>query len=253
MGKKIDPRNFLLNTDYEMDKIIYYNKLELTVSSETSHEIQHDLPTAPLIFGVYSENEDLSEARELYYTSENNGESYCSATSTNSKISLSIRPRKSGGSYVKTKFYICLFGFEPSSDYHIVPDQATAPTLIEKKLAPTYKFAKNFVINTDYNYLKLLTNSPKFNYDNDAGCYVYNHNLGYLPKVMAWNTFGWDDSLGDWEIEFWGNGQSYFAYDDTNYSINYKTGVFVTDDKVKFFGTGVIPAYIESRVYADEA
>ena len=63
---KVDPRDFLLNTDYEMDKIVYFKEGSLN-SGQTDVSIPHKLGFAPLIFGICAFNEDFSDARGIPY------------------------------------------------------------------------------------------------------------------------------------------------------------------------------------------
>ena len=63
---KVDPRDFLLNTDYEMDKIILFKSGTIN-AGQYDVRIQHGLSFAPLIFGVFAYTDDFSGPRPMPY------------------------------------------------------------------------------------------------------------------------------------------------------------------------------------------
>ena len=67
MSGKVDPREFLLNTDYEMDKIIYFKegKVNNPINNYETISIPHNLGFAPLIFGVCSFNSSFTNTRSF--------------------------------------------------------------------------------------------------------------------------------------------------------------------------------------------
>lgn len=240
---KVNPREFLLNTDYEMDKIIYAYTTEQTTSVVTTIIIPHGLPTVPLVFGVWSTNSDFSNSHELGdYDDPWNQTLRCIARADLTNIYLDLTPAEESGSYVPTTFYINIFGFEPYSD-HAVPGWEE-PSLTYKKLPATSKYAQNFILNTDYNYLKLLRAGNPFTWQTDHA--VFRHGLGYVPQVLIWWTFGFDDENGN--IEF--APSDAFSYSDGSY--DYKAGTIVDEENVWYY-SGIVPTQEEVRVYADEA
>lgn len=239
---KVDPRDFLLNTDYEMDKIIYFKELDRTVSSVTTVTIAHKLPTVPLVFGLWSTNEDFSDSHELgNYANPWTQSKCCRVRADRTNIYVDFTPKKENGSYVSTHLYVKVFGFEPGSNDHSQPSQYQLSKL---PIGKTYKYAEQFVINTDYNYLKLISNNPPFNWDAGRGCLVYAHNLGYTPHVMSWWSIGWD-YIGN-NIEF--EPDSSFSYSESGS----KSGFFVTNTEALYY-SGIIVSDNEVRIYADEA
>jgi len=162
----INPRDFLLNTDYEMDKIIYYKSGSLSVN-QYDVTISHGLGFTPLIFGVCAFNSDYSDPRAIPFTSvtQQNTTSF-TASANNSNIKLSyISYNGSPG-----QIYYRIYGFEPSD--------STA------NVASTCNNANEFILNTDYNYCKLY---KKGTAGNDT---TINHNLGYIPQVLVWSDIG---------------------------------------------------------------
>lgn len=167
MGRKVDPREFFLNTDYEMDKIIYFKSGELSVNSPV--EFAHNLAFTPLLFGVCAFNSDYSDSRPIPYVEVfGGGVGYaCTAIAYPNKIhleysNLNLDP--------PGKMYYRIFGFEPSDS------RANTPI--------TSKYAKQFIINTDYNYCKLLKKGFVDCSPNSTA--TVNHNLGYIPQAIIW-------------------------------------------------------------------
>ena len=249
---KVDPRNFLLNTDYEMDKIIYFKEFEWTTSSVTTKQVTHGLPTVPLLFGVWSANADFSDSNEI---GESNNpweqDLQIQARSNMEKIIFTLTPKMVNNAYVSTTFYVKVFGFEPGTNwintYYDGDVQVKVPLKMKgNKLAPTSKYAKTFIVNTDYNYLKLLKAGRLGEWTGTRT--EYTHGLGYVPQILTWETVGPWGELGN-NIEFLvGNGQfSYYSSSDP-----YNVGVLVDNDKIYKY-TGTVPHEYEMRIYADEA
>lgn len=250
-----DPRDFLLNTDYEMDKIIFCRKLTITTSTPTIQEIEHGLPTVPLMLGVWSPTEDFSETHSLMPIAPVDNGAYCWVSSTYKSVNVHLMPEQNQDeSYAQTTFHIYLFGLEPSDNYHDEYASTNgAPTIIKQKIAPTRGFADQFILNTDYNYMKLLTGRPELEYDAQTGISTYHHGLGYVPFILTWGTLGWDDDGGEWDIEI-NSADSVFSYNDTGLADTPATsGVYVDEDDIKYYGSGVVPMTLIMRVYADEA
>lgn len=166
MAKKIDPRDFYINTDYEMDKIILYKTGELNIG-DYYVTIPHNLKFKPLIFGVFSEAQDFSSGTyPLPYSNiSTQGSMSVDAWSDSTYIYLSY----ANTADTPSKLYYRIYGFEPSNSY------ATA--------SPTSKHANDFILNTDYNYCKLKEKGV-IDYPTD---YTIQHKLGYIPQVLVWH------------------------------------------------------------------
>lgn len=158
---KVDPKDFLLNTDYEMDKIIYFNDGNL--SAGQSKNITHKLGFKPLVFGVCAFNEDFSDPRALPFQqiTQSNTVNF-NITSTSTQISMNYINYASPDS----KAYYRIYAFEPSDS--------------RAKVGATSKHAKTFILNTDYNYCKLFKKGIA------TGDTTISHNLGYIPQILAW-------------------------------------------------------------------
>ena len=213
----INPRDFLLNTDYEMDKIIYFKDGNFTGSTE----LQHGLSFTPLVFGIWSTDSNFSSVNTLGVVDSGSEAGYtpvlgvsCSATSN--KITLTSSGENSGS----TKIYYRVYAFEPSGSLATIPS--------------TSDEANTFIMNTDYNYCKLKATG-----EFTSSGQEYAHNLGYIPQVMAWVKYRLDSS-GTQPITF---GSNY-----TNFKI------IVTTDKIKI--DNIQSPFVEKiywRVYYDQA
>ena len=236
MGKKVDPRDFLLNTDYEMDKIIYFTEFNRTISSSTTITIPHGLKTIPLVFGMWSNNADYSNSHELGAQTAFSGNiTPCYVTADYNNVNVTLAPQSGN-----TNFYVRVFGFEPNYSNTGIEFQ-------HKKLATTNKYARKFILNTDYNYLKLLKSGNFLEWDTSRYCHAYKHNLGYLPQVLNWASIG-GDTIEDFDPFY---PTASFSYSD-NSSYNSKGGLFVTDIEILRYD-GVVPLQHDIRLYSDEA
>jgi len=166
--------SFLLDTDYPLDKAIFLGSGSFTMGASTtgSEFVNHGLPFIPLIAGYWSLTSDFSLNYEFgngVFPSGNPGYlfqreiGYVQATITQVKMDwVNIS--------TATTAYYRLYAFEPSN--------------LTTDIASVSATSDGFVLNTDYNYLKLLsadTASP-----GTATTYTVTHGLGYKPQVLAW-------------------------------------------------------------------
>ena len=179
---KTDPNDFLLNTDYEMDKIIYFNDVKLTPNQWGNVELPHSLGYAPLVTGAWSRTADFSEPHPLSGTSGVIDPSTSSYTAD--VISVGVDEEKfiftqfSGPVANPTTFpfYVRIMCFEPAN--------------IHKSAPKTSQNAKQFILNTDYNYLKLFKEGVEdVVYNTQTGLYdpiTITHNFGYHAQALFW-------------------------------------------------------------------
>ena len=179
---KIDPRDFYLNTDYEMDKIIYYKETKLTPDQYGGATIDHGLSLVPLVTGIWSRTADFAEPHSLCGVGgviDPSSNSYTPDAVTVSADESVIRftqfagPLSGGGYY---PFYVRIMGFEPAGSH--------------KNLGKTSQNANTFILNTDYNYLKLYkAGSEDLVWNTQTGLYdtiTIQHDLGYHPQALFW-------------------------------------------------------------------
>lgn len=211
----INPRDFLLNTDYEMDKIIYFKDGNFVGSTE----FQHGLSFTPLAFGVWSTDSNFSSVNTLGVTDSSPEMSYTpvlgvSCSATNSKITLSASGENSGS----TRIYYRLYAFEPSGS--------------SASISSTSGNANTFIMNTDYNYCKLKA-TGEFTSNGQE----YAHNLGYIPQVMAWAKY----DTGEVRPMTFGSNAT-----------NFKITVTTSKIRIENIQSGVVEK-IYWRVYYDQA
>jgi hypothetical protein len=211
-----DPRDFLLNTDYEMDKIAYFKSGDFT----SELEFAHGLGFTPLVFGVWSTDENFANSNTLGNAAVDD---YVGTPPLNAYVVVrgnNIRIRARGENKDTTKIYYRIYAFEPPDANENAPH--------------TSEHAEKFVLNTDYNYRK-LKDSGIFTQNGEE----YSHNLGYYPHVMAWIKYRPDFQNGmlepfTWASEFTG------AY------------ITVTTDKIKATFPDTWVEKIYWRIYYDE-
>lgn len=219
----VNPKDFLLNTDYEMDKIVLFYEGELSPSSAGSgyeQTISHGLGFTPLVFGVCAFNSDFSDARSLPYmelTQDNAITVSVEATQSTIKVSY--------GNYESTpaKAYYRIYAFEPDGSAADVP--------------PTADNASEFVLNTDYNYCKLFKTGVV---DGNSDTTI-SHGLGYLPFTLAWQESS-NGLVEPIELNNWSDPITNLPY-----------GVRVGSQDVLFKYSGQGLSKIHYRIYYDEA
>lgn len=164
---KVNPDDFLLNTDFEMDQII----LAKTGDFIGTVEIPHSLQYAPLPFGIWSTDENFSTVNSIGVSDPGSYPGYTKRLGVDCvSFSDKILLKASGDGSNTTKIYYRLFAFEPDN--------------IRKTAPHTANFANQFILNTDYNYRKILATGV-FTQSGQE----YEHNLGYIPQIMAWGDY----------------------------------------------------------------
>lgn len=215
-----DPRQFVLNSDYPTDKIACYFSQQYTVPSMDARDftIPNTLPFRPLIFGYWATNPDFNNPHSI------NDINYVTAD----KITVEVWSRDDSiwvdifnETGAEVTVYLRLFGFEPSNSAAEVPS-----TVLD---------ANKFIMNTEYNYLKLYSAGVV---DISQGNARIDHNLGYKPQILAWR----ETPRSTAETE---TGLIAEALDGD--------GVFVSDSSVFFDNYPTPNSKIHYRIYADEA
>jgi hypothetical protein len=174
-----DARNFSVNTDSPIDQLMFLASGSATVSNGTTDfipgiSVAHSLPFAPLPLLTWSNTSDFAivniwfdaAVSSTFFTTATGQQYEISADTTNVKIN---RYNTSGSD--KTLYYrfIC---FAPSD------------ADVDSEVLETATNDNGFILNTDNNYMKLgfigkLVDSTPFS-----------HNLGYTPRVLAWQKTG---------------------------------------------------------------
>lgn len=214
---KTNPDDFLLNTDYEMDKIVLVKEGNFTSTTQ----IPHNLNFTPLPFGVWSLDADFSSVNPIGQLDFSTEPGYtpilsveCSADDTNLTLN-------SAGNTNSQTIYYRLYAFQPNDENENVPATATK--------------AKQFILNTDYNYCKLMK-AGTFDGPNEE----FEHKLGYIPQVMAWIRY---------------TSPTTYIQPLMGFSEYTNFGLTVTDQKI-IFNDVLMPGLIDKvywRIYYDNA
>lgn len=166
----MDSRDFLLTTDFPLDKVVYMDSGSVAVptGSIATTEVSHNLPFRPMVIGTWSLDANFSTSIDEgipQYADLN--APYLAMSSTPEFLRLT--PYNVTGSTLT--FYWRAYGFMPPN----VNEVATF----------TSAEADDFVMNTDYSYSKLLDTGIVNLSSSSASV---SHNLGYRPQVEVWGA-----------------------------------------------------------------
>ena len=152
-----NPNNFLVNTDYPFDMIVYFKEYEFTTTSSTNQSvtIPHSLGFTPLLFGSWSDKQDFADSFTLLDEAFGADKItlYVEADSSNIYINKYQHDAQPG-----KKLYLKIYGF--------------APTTWTGDCEPTANTNSFLLLNTDVSYVPLLA----------AGA-VQPRRLDVLPEV----------------------------------------------------------------------
>lgn len=223
-----DPRNFLVNSNYPLDKIVYMTSGSMLVPVTFSGDltIAHGLGFMPLPLILWSNDVDFTTTYTSGDATYNSGaidgssftlgQSYnVSADSTN----LVINQYNNSGS-TKTVYYR-VYCFPPST-----LDEDT-------EIEHTSSLGNNFILNTDYNYMKLAFTGAL-----SSGTPSFSHNFGYIPTAMIWGVVsGFATPLV--------SSQIIVPFPAGNFMVD------VTTTAIIWTGAGTTFDTIEYRIYAE--
>lgn len=158
-----NPNDFLLNTDYELDKVVLFHEGQFTSSTSFSHK----LPFTPLIFGVWSTDKDFYSVNPINGELDSSSEPGYTPTLSVRGVATTTSVQLTSAGNNNQVLYYRVYAFEPSDS--------------KKPVQPTASRARKFVFNTDYNYCKLMR-AGVFTHAGES----FEHKLGYVPQVIAW-------------------------------------------------------------------
>lgn len=216
--------DFLLNTDFPLNKVVYLNSGSFPVADGASVEINvpHGLTYRPLLIGTWSLTSDFSISYEQG-TSGFTDLSIPQLTIQSTPTTIRFIPLNFTGSTVT--FYWRVFGFMPS-------DVSTDSNY-------TASVADTFTLSSDYNYTKLWQEGFLVWSNSNQ---VINHNFGYRPQIEVW----YEEPLDGTILTKWSQGlDSSFTGLDT---------IFITDTQIIFNfknTSGVNGRKYYYHVYAD--
>lgn len=243
----VNPNDFLFNSDYELDKIVYFHEGTHTAASSGNFIFfPTGLNFVPLCFGVWSTTSDFSQPIRM--TNTNHG--FYGLTNTPSVTLISSSSDKTifltfSSFPDNTKVYYRIYGFAPSNYTGDAPE--------------TSSNASSFILNTDYNYRKLyqkgrVKSTPKSSTPSQFDTLVVNHNLGYIPQIMAWEELAPIDpntgqETGTYSIQ-------YCSYVNMRGFLSDPEGVTVDSEKITFrsqYYAAGFNSYFNYRIYYDQA
>lgn len=191
MASKIDARDFLINTDYEMDKVIFLYDGVIQIDGDaivlgdgTRREIKTittGLPFCPLMFGFCSYNKDFKDSHTFPYyegyravggipiSISTDISFYVDGNDNNLEVTYDASPRVTDPKPI----YYRIYGFEPTTS--------------NAKIGKTSNRAKTFTINSSQDYRKLYKKGVVRAGETE----VIKHDLGYIPQIELWSSFTW--------------------------------------------------------------
>lgn len=162
-----DVRNFLVTSDYPMDIIVwdYTGEIVANPGDERTVNLPHELPYAPLTFGIYS----IDDGETWVSFGESVADNKLTVNSSSDGTNVTISYISLNSAPAVTALYK-VWAYAPAGS------GASAPSIIGES---------RFHINTDYNYSKLVYAGT---WDAQVGndIVMYEHNLGYVPQAQYW-------------------------------------------------------------------
>lgn len=218
-----DPKNFLFNTDYPMDKVAYVTSGSEAVASLSRKvlTIPHGLSFIPEVTMQWSFDSDFTTS----YT-EQSGPSPTTPALWHLGATMDLEANATNivltyDSFISspTTFYYRLFAYEPPLSDSTVP--------------PTAASSDNFVINTSHNYPKIFMSGIL---DTTISTTI-THNLGYIPQFEHWFSDGTTKRKAYYDL--------WFSSPPSG------SGVYVTTTTIVVSSPHL--RYLHYRIYADEA
>lgn len=167
----VDPRNFLISSDYPMDMIVGFASGSITIpvgGSISPILIPHGLPFTPLDITTWSLNADMSDSHDTGFFPYG----YQPYTIDVRTLGSNIRILGFNNTGSPVTIYWRSSFLEPPDSNADIP--------------PTNSPVDSFQLSSDYNYFKMA-------YFGNAVNATINHNLGFVPHVLAWanTSTGW--------------------------------------------------------------
>jgi len=227
----VNPRNFLVNSDFPLDQILFLNEGSTVVANNTfsgTVSIAHGLPFVPLPSLVWSNDADFTTA--FNYWDGNFASSFISPVGQQYDVfadatNVNIRLFNTSGS--SQTVYYRIYCFAPST--------ASVDSLVEH----TANEGERFTINTDLNYMKLAATGSL---SSGAGTVSYSHGLSFVPRALVWYQVG---------SEFYQVSSPQIVNTDPTGSVGSTSGVYVDSTKLEWLNPAGA-ATIQYRIYAEE-
>lgn len=215
--------NFLLHSDYPMDKIIFMASGSVTVSAGGSDDnyTNHGLPVLPLLKGIWSYTSNFSNSYDMGQPlySDNDVSVFVQSNSTQYRVYAFNNGSSSATVYWR------IFGVMDTND--------------TSTLDFTSSTADSFSLNTDYNYTKLyLTGDANIS----SSSVNIDHDLGYKPQTDVW--FESAGIPGQYQTQYLGISNDGGVYNS----------VRITNSQLQFVKGSLAgqPTKYKYRIYLDE-
>lgn len=178
--------HFIFNSDYPMDKVVFYKQVEVTVPARQNYAIvePHNLLFTPLPLAVWATSADFSDTRSLEPVPDTIGMDTVKADAANITVTID------NGKNTSVKAYVRLYGLLPETAIN--------------EAAPTARQSSKLIFDTDKVYSPLIfsglitsdlnsTHVAKVNVTNgyrelvtQANRIEIEHNLGDCPYMLYW-------------------------------------------------------------------
>lgn len=170
-------QDLLVDSAYEMPWIIYKKEYSISVgqySEVWNHNLAHNLPFTPLIFGQWSDNSSFDPSYDIGVSVPGGGSggnplTMVSIRADSTNIVFNIMNNQSART-----FYFRLMAFAP-------PSYAGSVDPVD--------YGSNFRFNSHYNYQKLFMSGFS-----SSGSPI-SHGLGYIPQATIWAYSSVTDSV----------------------------------------------------------
>lgn len=226
-------KQLLFTSDYPNDKVVYLETGSTSFTASTSAQlttIPHGLPFTPLVGGNWALTSDFSVQYEFATYIGGNVTIYDYAVNVYADADNVYIYGDNITGTTKTLYYR-IYGFQPPAD--------------TSEVTSLNDTGDNFILNTDYNYMKLyLSDTETLPSTQGTGVETtvsIPHGLGYVPQAVGWITYTTNFVPA---VHPFG----------TTHPVQRNIAMYVDSTNVSFY----VPAYVDSaevyyRIYLDES
>lgn len=205
-----DARNFLFASDYPVDMVIYKHAESRTLATAGSiggsvtFTVPHGLPITPLCIGSYSDDN--------FVTSYSFGSFPYFYNPTYSQFTQRIAAVVESDA---TNIYIRAINHDAAREFKFRVVGLAPPEIPTNTVIPATNDADPFLLNTDYNYMKIAeqgkiahTDDGSFGFQTE----IVIHGLGYIPTALVFSEYQGRTRLAGAENAIGSAGIDTFVY-----------------------------------------
>jgi hypothetical protein len=188
MASPSEARDLILSSDYTIDKVIYKHQFSqsiphaVSLSDSVFITIPHNLPFAPLMIGVFSDDNfatsyEFGSGPYFYNTG---------AMLWSDRIAAVVESDS-------TNVYVTAINFDTTRTFYFRLIGLPPTDLSGDPTVDSTDRASGLLFNTDDNYLKILDQNTITHVDDGSVGYTQltvGHSLGYIPTGLVWSEFG---------------------------------------------------------------